>query len=165
MPSPDYELTRELYARFGLAYYQSECLHRNLCMAYALAPFALPDGITGPRVDERMAEAFGMTLGQVVDALRPWTSPVLQASLEEASERRNALAHRFWFERIHLAFTEEGIHELIENLNADTTFFTSVDEEAEAHFAEQSERVGVTKNATQVALAELLQHPTKQLSS
>ena len=32
---PDGELIRELYARFGLAYYESECLHRELCFVLA----------------------------------------------------------------------------------------------------------------------------------
>ena len=41
-------------AGFGLAYYESECLLRDLCNAYAVAPFAGPEGVTGPRVDERM---------------------------------------------------------------------------------------------------------------
>jgi hypothetical protein len=51
---PDAELIREVYARFGAAYYFSEVLHRGLSNAYVIAPFAKPDGVTGPRVDERM---------------------------------------------------------------------------------------------------------------
>ena len=41
---PDDDLIRELYARFGLAYYQSECLHRNLCIAFAWAGFGAAFG-------------------------------------------------------------------------------------------------------------------------
>ena len=33
---PDGELIRELYARFGLAYYESECLHRKLCFVHGI---------------------------------------------------------------------------------------------------------------------------------
>jgi len=78
MTEPSDELIKELYAQFGFAYYHSECLHRELCNAYMLAPFSKSDGITGPRVDERMVEAFAMTLGQVVEAIRPWTTGELQ---------------------------------------------------------------------------------------
>jgi hypothetical protein len=33
---PDEELIKEVFYRFGLAYYESECLHKELCNIYAL---------------------------------------------------------------------------------------------------------------------------------
>ncbi len=33
------ELTKDVYAQFGLAYYLSEVLHRSLCNAFAIATF------------------------------------------------------------------------------------------------------------------------------
>jgi hypothetical protein len=153
---PTDELIKELYARFGLAYYQSECLHRKLCNAYVLAPFSGPDGITGPRVDERMVEAFAMTLGQVVDAIRPWASAELQELLDEAVDRRNALAHRFWFERCHLMFSEEGAVQLIAELQADSEFFALTDAKVEAEFADQAARLGLADHSRQMRFEEML---------
>ena len=121
MSTPDDDLVKELFARFGFAYYESECLHRGLCNAYVLAPFETPGHVTAPRVDERMAEAFDMTLGQVVEALRPWTPPTFHEQLAEAVDIRNHLAHRFWFERIHLGMTEDGVHGLIAELIGEKT--------------------------------------------
>jgi hypothetical protein len=43
---PNDDLIRELYARFGLAYYQSECLHRELCFIFAWSGLPSPDLIT-----------------------------------------------------------------------------------------------------------------------
>jgi hypothetical protein len=44
---PDPELIREVYTRFGAAYYFSEVLHRGLSNAYVLAPFSTRDGVGG----------------------------------------------------------------------------------------------------------------------
>ncbi|MEQ1794814.1 MAG: hypothetical protein ABL970_11535 [Nitrospira sp.] len=157
MTEPSGELIKELYAQFGLAYYHSECLHRALCNAYILAPFSKPDGITGPRVDERMVEAFAMTLGQIVEAIRPWTTRELQLTLDEAVARRNFLAHRFWFERCHLMFSEDGARQLVEDLRADSEFFSRADEEVAAHFADQAARLGLPGERCQLALEEMLE--------
>src|SRR5882672_7072831 len=103
---PDAELIREVYARFGAAYYFSEVLHRGLSNAYVIAPFEGRDGVTGPRVDERMANAFSLTLGQLIESLRPWLSAHLLERLGAAARRRNYLAHHFWFEKAHLMFSD-----------------------------------------------------------
>jgi len=50
----DDDLIREMYARFGLAYYQSECLHRGLCIILAWSGLPPRDLITRPRVEERL---------------------------------------------------------------------------------------------------------------
>ena len=54
----DDDLIREVYASFGLAYYLSECLHRELCMILAWPELPSRDLITRPRVEERLAYAF-----------------------------------------------------------------------------------------------------------
>ena len=63
---PNDDLIRELYARFGLAYYQSECLHRGLCTILACSELPSRDLVTRPRVEELLAQAFSLTLGDVV---------------------------------------------------------------------------------------------------
>lgn len=152
-------LIKELYARFGLAYFEAECLHRGLCNVYMVAPFAVPDGITGPRVDERMSEAFAMTLGQVVEALAPWTPGPLLETLKQAVERRNYLAHRFWFERCHLTISEDGVHQLLDELAKDIELFGRCDAEVGAHFSDQAEQLGVTNDLLHTAIIEMVENP------
>ena len=65
----DDDLIREVYARFGLVYYLSECLHRELCMILAWSELPSRDLITRPRVEERLAYAFSLTLGDVAAKL------------------------------------------------------------------------------------------------
>lgn len=59
------DLHREVYARFGLAYYYSEVLHRGLCNLLTALTFRGPEDITRPRFGEVMAEVFSLTLGQL----------------------------------------------------------------------------------------------------
>ena len=64
------DLFRELYARYGLAYFHGECLHRGLCIIFALSSLPRRDLITRPRVEERLAYAFSLTLGDVTGKLQ-----------------------------------------------------------------------------------------------
>src|ERR671924_697913 len=94
---PDDDLIREVYARFGLAYYQSEGLHRELCMSLAWLGLPSRDLITRPRVEERLAYTFSLTLGDVAAKLEGVLPAELSGELQEAVNRRNFLAHHFWF--------------------------------------------------------------------
>lgn len=124
---PDDDLIREVYARFGLAYYLSECLHRELCMILAWSELPSRDQITRPRVEERLAHAFSLTLGDVTARLERVLPAELRGDLREAVDRRNFLAHQFWFERAHLMFSVEDIRALIAELNEDAELFDRLD--------------------------------------
>jgi len=149
---PDAELIREVYARFGAAYYFSEVLHRGLSNAYVIAPFEGRDGVTGPRVDERMANAFSLTLGQLIESLRPWLSAHLLERLGAAARRRNYLAHHFWFEKAHLMFSDGDLAGLAHELEEHRAFFDEVSAEADAHFQPLAERLGITAERVQDAM-------------
>lgn len=152
---PDVELIREVYARFGAAYYFSEVLHRGLSNAYAIAPFEKRDGVTGPRVDERMAHAFSLTLGQLIESITPWLPEQLIERLGEVAERRNYLAHRFWFEKAHLMFSDSDLAELVDELENHRAFFDEVSSEVDAHFQPHAERLGATAARVQEAMLAL----------
>ena len=114
---PNDELIRELYARFGLAYYESECLHRELCFIYAWSGLPSPELTTRPRVDERLAQSFSLTLGDVANKLDGVLPAELVDELRKVVETRNFLAHHFWFERAHLMFTVDDVQALISELD------------------------------------------------
>lgn len=152
---PTEELVKELYARFGRAYYDSECLHRALCNFYAISPFVGPLGVTGPRLEERLTEAYSLTLGDVISRLKGVVPDELHIALTEANERRKFLAHHFWFEKCHLMFSLDGINGLIEQLNADSAFFFARDAETEAFARSRMKDLGVTDEMCQAALAQL----------
>lgn len=153
-PTPD--LRRELFARFGLAYYNSECLHRELCNFLAISVFPSRAGITRPRMEERLAQAFKLSLRIVVEKLRPLLQEELLPDLEAAVERRNFLAHRFWFERAHLMSSVSGIDKMIEELDAMSEQFHRLDEKCTQRFDHKRNELGITDDVVQSALERCL---------
>lgn len=84
MQEPDSEDIKEVYARFGLAYYHAECLHRGLCNLYSLTQLPPNGPVTAPRLEEHLRDAFNSTLGQIVRFLEPQFPPALWPKLEQA---------------------------------------------------------------------------------
>lgn len=149
------DLIREVYARFGLAYYHSECLHRELCNFLALSVFSDPEGMTRPRVEERLAFAFSLTLGAVVDQLKPPLVPdKLFGKLQEAVKVRNFLAHHFWFERSYLMFTVPGLEQMIEELDAMSARFHKLDETCSRRFVQKRRDLGISDEDVERILEE-----------
>ncbi len=124
---PDDNLVRELYARFGLAYYLSECLHRTLSIILALSGLPARGHVTTPRVEERLSQAFALTLGDVVGKLQSVLPPELADDAREAVDQRNFLAHSFWFDRAHLMVSTPGVHQLITELSDYSEVFQLLD--------------------------------------
>jgi hypothetical protein len=152
----DDDLIREVYARFGLAYYLSECLHRELCMILAWSELPSRDLITRPRVEERLAYAFSLTLGDVAAKLEGVLPAELSGALREAVDRRNFLAHHFWFERAHLMFSVENVSELISELNKDAELFDSLDTKISKWSESKRRELGLTDEVVQASLRRIL---------
>jgi len=109
---------RDVYAYFGLAYFLSECVHRGLANGFVLLSSA-PGVTTRPRVEERFAQCEVMTMGELVGLVKPLLPASLHESVDWALERRNYLAHRFWYERVHEQMDPIGRQRLVAYL-ADT---------------------------------------------
>lgn len=107
--APDGDKVRELFARFGRAYYYAEVLHRGLCNLYSLSRIPERGPVTRLRLEEHLRDAFKLTLGQLVRSLEASLSSVLVQQLDDAIERRNFLAHHFWYERVHLMSSADGV--------------------------------------------------------
>ena len=87
--APEADEVRELFARFGRAYYYADVLHRGLCNLYSLSRIPEIGPVTRLRVEEHLRDAFKLTLGQVVRSLEPNVSPALVQQLDDAVGRRN----------------------------------------------------------------------------
>jgi hypothetical protein len=153
---PDNELIRELYARFGLAYYQSECLHRELCFIFAVSGLPPPDLITRPRVDERLAQAYALTLGDVATELKGVLPAELACEVRKAVEARNFLAHRFWFERAHLMFSVGNVHQLIAELDGYAEQFQRLDAIVSEWKKPKLRELGLTDKLIEVSRRRIL---------
>jgi len=154
---PDNDLIREVYARFGLAYYQSECLHRGLCFAVACSGLPLRrDLITRPRIEERLAQAFSLTLGDVAVKLDGVLPAGLAAEIRTAVGTRNFLAHHFWFERAHLMFSVDDVRQLLSELDGYVELFDRLDDRVEEWAEPTYQRLGLTGEVLQESLKRTL---------
>lgn len=153
---PDDDLIREMYARFGLAYYQSECLHRGLCFVFAWTELPSRGMITRPRVEERLAQAFSLTLGDVAAKLEDVLPSELAPDIRTAVATRNFLAHHFWFERAHLMFTVANVRNLIAELDGYAQMFDQLDARVSEWSEPTRERLGLTNEILQASLEQIL---------
>jgi len=153
---PDAELIKELYARFGLVYYESECLHRELCNILAIASFRSQLDITRPRVEEKLAHASSLTLGQIKDALKDILPDELFSKLDYVVKQRNFLAHHFWFERAHLMVSSTGLRRMLEELAVLSVLFSELDEQVSDYFKPKFRQLGITDEMLQNSFDEIL---------
>ena len=149
---PTDDLVREMYARFGLAYYHSEVLHRGLCIILAMADLPRRDLITRPRIEERLANAFSRTLGDVITELAGKLPGEYSIGLAEACEKRNFLAHHFWFDRAHLMVREDHVRQLMDELDGYTDLFARLDEQTSRWLRNRQHELGLTEEILQDAL-------------
>src|SRR5262249_11750533 len=153
---PDDDLIREVYARFGLAYYQSECLHRGLCIVLAMTGLPSRDLVTRPRVEERLAQAYSLTLGDVAGKLDGVLPSELASDIHTGVATRNFLAHHFWFERAHLMFSVDKVRQLISELSGYAEMFDWLDARVEEWSAPTLLRLGLTDELLQESLERTL---------
>jgi len=146
---------KEVYAQFGLAYYAAEVLHRGLCNLYCASQVPPTGPVTRHRVEEHLRIAFEMTLGQLLTRLQPTLSQPLFERLSVALERRNFIAHHFWYERIHLMPRMSGLDAMVAELTQDTELFRELDAEIEKIMEPLHARVGLTPDHFVKALDDI----------
>ncbi len=112
------EEVKEVYARFGLAYYHSEVLHRGLCNLYAFSQASEGVPMTWPRFEEHLQKGHSATFGQIVKLAAAFVPNELLAQFNTATDQRNFVAHHFWFDRIHLLATSSGCEQACDELAA-----------------------------------------------
>lgn len=152
---PTSDDVKEVYARFGLAYYHAEVLYRGLCNLYCVSQAPPTGPVTRPRIEEHLRTASEMTLGQLLPRLQTILPPPLLERLAGALERRNFIAHHFWFERSYLIATLNGIEAMLAELAQDTELFQELDREVEAISEPLHARVGLTPELFAMALSDI----------
>ncbi len=147
VPKPDYDDPKEVYAFFGLAYYQAAVLeHGVLNLAVALLAKRVP-GITAGHV-VRLYESFDKsTFGEIIKAAKAkFDIPSgLQTDLALALEKRNYLAHRFFVVHDIDFMMDSGRRKMIDELVEILEHFKSVDMRMDEIWITAWESLGVTK--------------------
>jgi hypothetical protein len=149
---PENWLTREVYARFGLALYMAQVLEHGIIN---LASWTGVHDRSYRNWDEAEAdsvELFKMTMGKLRQALisrRPDVAN-LEEMLARAVRLRNFLAHEYFRERPGAFRTEDGMNQMIEELTKAAAFFKDVDAKLERLTRQIIEAMGVDKHMPEV---------------
>lgn len=133
---------RDLFARFGLAYYQSECVYLQLCADFSVAETGSRYDTTRPRIEERFAQALSLTFGELIGQLRHLLPLEICDNLKLVLEARNFLAHRFWIERSLQVESRAGVNGLKKELDEYATLFEHADQQTTLWFNQKMQQIG-----------------------
>jgi len=158
---PSSEDVKEVYALFGLAYYHGECLYRGLCNLYVGVHVQSGFGVSRARIEELNNEASKLTLGLIVEKLSPSISSELLLQLQRAVEKRNYLAHAFWFKEIHKLHTSEGTKSVVADLKSYAKEFRCVDVVIEQLVRRQMEKRGISEQQLEACISEVAEVPVE----
>jgi hypothetical protein len=98
---PESAQIREVYARFGLAMYQSQCVEREVAILLATEYGPGIKAITQAQYSELLESLFRNTLGGLITKLikSGQIDSNFESTLRKALTQRNWLAHNYFWER------------------------------------------------------------------
>lgn len=158
------EHVKEVYANFGLAIYQAQCLEHGIVNAMVfldLIPnqrkLAKSASEWAELVDSFMDSKFELTLGKMIRALKGLTpvDPLLQGQLAGALAKRNWLAHHYFRERAETFLTQAGRDSMLSELEAAHAIFSQADSALDAAVKPAREKAGLGDEVLAAAYAKL----------
>ncbi|WP_434031655.1 hypothetical protein [[Pseudomonas] boreopolis] len=155
---------KEIYANFGLAIYQAQCLEHGIVNALVfldLIPNQRRSAESASEwaqlVDSFMESRFEFTLGKMIRGLEEVTTvdPHLQDQLSIALKKRNWLAHGYFRDRAETFLTRAGRAEMLIELEDAQTIFSQADAALEAAIKPARQRAGLTDEVLAATYAKL----------
>lgn len=154
------EQIREVYAHYGLAMYYAQVLETEAWIALSMIKESDPSVITSWRFEEALEEAAALTMGQAVAKLieSAEVAPPLQQMLPAAVEKRNWLAHRYFWDRCVELANERGRAAMIDELAELADWFQEMDMQLSALTRRMTTGRGIalTDDAIELHLSKLL---------
>ncbi len=152
------EQIKEVYARFGLAIYQAQCLERQLAILLSTEYSPGPKKMTRDQYDELLQLHFQKTLGSLITYLRKSVDIPndLESILTDALKKRNWLVHHYFWEKAGQFMTESGRIRMIQELQGLAFFFDRIDKLLTEISHKWCEQHGITEEMVQKQLEELL---------
>lgn len=155
---PESHHIREVYARYGLAMYQAQCVERQLAILLATEYGPGPRKITRSQYDELLQSHFDRTLGALVRELGKSIS--LPTDFEKmlciALEKRNWLAHRYFWERAGHFVSSKGRDRMIEELQETIDYLERLDAKLTEVTEAWARRHNITSKDLQQALEKVI---------
>ena len=153
---------REVFARFGLALYFSQCLEQQIGMMLSTMYNRNFMQASPEERDSLLDEVLSKTLGQMERVLKSKNilSSTLEPRLREAVKLRNWLAHRYFYERAREHLTPDGREKMIEELQETADFLRKLDEDFTSIQKEWRRSIGISDEHIQLEMQKLLSSDT-----
>lgn len=138
---------RELFGRYGLAMYHAQCVEKSLAL---LTSTVFHKDFLKSSVDIRekiQSQSFSKTLGKLIHKLESQVTipPNLKNNLLDALNKRNWLAHDYFYDRAEALLTQDGNEKMIEELTDLYDFFSTLDQQLMSTVDKWSKKVGIAE--------------------
>ena len=136
---------RETFARYGLAMYHAQCVEKSLAILVSTVfnkEFLASDS---SRRGEIQDEVFSKTIGRLLVRIRKQivVPPSLDQALNDAWQKRNWLAHEYFWARAGAIITTRGRDQMINELAELSDVFSNLDARLTAIYEAWSKKVGI----------------------
>lgn len=120
---------REVYAQYGLTSYMSQVMERGLVNVLTVGTTVESSTPTQATFDRHFADLSRLTMGQLVGRFVSSTlsEPGLNTELQGATEVRNFIAHRFFWDRAAYFMSFKGREAMLTELAEALSKFERVD--------------------------------------
>lgn len=149
---------RAAFARYGLALYHAQCVEKSLAILVSsvLNKEFLPS--TPDRREEILEEIFAKTIGQLITQMRRQVTVPrnLDKMLNDARQKRNWLAHEYFWARAGQILTTRGRDAMIEELAQLSDFFSKIDAHLVEIYEKWVKKVGIPQKTIDASLKQLI---------
>lgn len=147
----------ETFARYGLAMYHAQCVEKSLAILVSSVfnKEFLPSDAN--RRGEIQDEIFAKTIGRLLTRMRKQIAiPAnLDRTLNDALQKRNWLAHEYFWERAGEVMTTRGRDKMLDELTILSEFFSKVDAHLTSIYEKWSKKIGISQKVIDGALKKL----------
>lgn len=148
---------REVFARFGLAVHNAQCLEKQLGIMLVLAEPHFCSRCSeerGSLFDTVLSRSFG-AIWKRLQAAVPFRSDLVER-ISEAKRRRNYLVHDYFWDHAADLFDAKKQEMLICELTTMADYFSEVDDELAEITSKYAHCIGVTEDAVTSELERLM---------
>jgi len=149
---------KEVYAHFGLAMYFSQCLERTFSMALVTVFNLDLMKTTRGQFDSKLDSNFKKTLGSLLREMKKTQliDEGLESELLQVLDKRNWLAHHYFWDRAIQFMNKDGQLAMIRELEDITACFHEMDSKLMDLLKEWRRNKGISDEVVQEILEEMV---------
>lgn len=159
------EQIRDVYALFGLAIYQAQCVERKIAILLATVHGPGIQKMTRADFDVALQGEFRKTFGGLISTLRKAAAiPAnFDQKLADALDKRNWLAHHYFWDRAGHFITERGRKTMMAELQKAIDQFAELNAQITKAVRTWSEKHGITQATIEQEQAKLINDANNSL--